>query len=90
MPSSRPLLVDAEAEIEVSLAEEQAEPLYQALVPEVKDTPEGFVRAELHGQPGAVKISLRGSQLSHLKASLNAYLRLIKVGLEALQVKGQR
>jgi len=53
-----------------------ANAIYSALKPDVKSSPERQVSADIELSNDKISIDISSNDLSHLRASLNSYLRL--------------
>lgn len=65
--------------------EDGVEWLYSALVPELEDDlHRGAVKLEL--RTGSVRLQIEGEDVASLRAALNTWIRLVKIGSEMLKV----
>ncbi len=58
--------------------------IYSALKPDVKSSPERQVSADIRLNDDQIIISISSNDLSHLRASLNSYLRLARAASSCL------
>ncbi len=58
--------------------------IYSALKPDVKSSPERQVSADIRLNDDQIIIDISSSDLSHLRASLNSYLRLARAASSCL------
>ena len=58
--------------------------IYSALKPDVKSSAERQVSATIGLKDGEISIDISSNDLSHLRASLNSYLRLAKAASNCL------
>lgn len=71
------------ATIEIG-ARGSANAIYSALKPDVKSSPEGQVSADIRLRGDQISIDISSNDLSHLRASLNSYLRLARAASSCL------
>ncbi|MEM2760053.1 MAG: KEOPS complex subunit Pcc1 [Nitrososphaerales archaeon] len=60
--------------------------IYSALKPDISHIVEGHTRSRMKLVNGSVVIDISSEDLSHLRASLNSYLRLAKIAISCLDV----
>ncbi len=58
--------------------------IYSALKPDVKSSPERQVSADIRLNDDQIIIDISSNDLSHLRASLNSYLRLARAASSCL------
>ena len=61
-----------------------ANAIYSALKPDVKSSPERQVSADIRLEGDEISIDISSNDLSHLRASLNSYLRLARAASSCL------
>jgi len=65
-------------------AKDSANAIYSALKPDVKSSPERQVSADIRLNDDEIYINISSNDLSHLRASLNSYLRLARAASSCL------
>jgi len=65
-------------------ASSSASAIYSALKPDVKSSPERQVSADIRLKDDKISIDISSNDLSHLRASLNSYLRLARAASSCL------
>ena len=65
-------------------AKDSANAIYSALKPDVKSSPGRQVSADIRLNDDEISIYISSNDLSHLRASLNSYLRLARAASSCL------
>ena len=60
--------------------------IYSALKPDINHSVEGHTKAEMKLIGDTITIDIDSDDLSHLRASLNSYLRLAKSAISCLDI----
>jgi len=66
-------------------AKNSASVIYSALKPDMVSSPEGQVSTDIRLINDTIMIDINSNDLSHLRASLNSYLRLVKAAFSCLE-----
>ena len=70
----------------VEIRTRNSQVIYSALKPDINHAVEGRTSADMKLVDDTILIDINSSDLSHLRASLNSYLRLAKTAVSCLDV----
>lgn len=71
-------------------AGESTDSIYSAMKPDVKSSPKGQVSMNIMLKDDVICMSMYSDDLSHIRASLNSYLRLASAAFRSLDVTRHR
>lgn len=81
---STPRLVEASAVIEFTFGSEVCRAISEALKPEVMLSSERFVKTAVEVDSESLKLKLRATDITVLRAGVNSYFNLVKASSETL------